>query len=329
VRDRNNLPVSGASVVFLLSGGGRTAVLNNGLNQVALTTNAAGRATVAVNPVSRGAIQIEARATYMGQTATTTIKQTNFDTAAEAARAGQTPTTTSTATTTTATAAGAAAGGGGLSAAALAGIAGGAAAGTIVALKARGGNNPPVVSSVSVSAPTALLGANSTVTFTAQASDPNNDSLSYNWDFGDGGTGTGASVTHTYGTTGTFTVKVTVSDGKESASNQTTVTIRSLTGNWRSDAITSIAGTVAMAFALTQSGSSIIGTFTQGAGTGPVSGSVRSTSPRVTFTVTPSLPAQAFPPFTFTGDPNADLNTITGTLNGSGFVNTPLAIVRQ
>src|SRR5438046_202364 len=37
-RDRNNLPVSGASVVFLLSGGGRTAVLNNGLNQVAVTT---------------------------------------------------------------------------------------------------------------------------------------------------------------------------------------------------------------------------------------------------------------------------------------------------
>jgi PKD repeat protein len=333
VRDRNNLPVSGASVVFLLSGGGRTAVLNNGLNQVALTTNAAGRATVAVNPVSRGAIQIEARATYMGQTATTTIKQTNFDTAAEAARAGQAPTTTSTATTTTAggaTGGAAAGGGGGLSAAAIAGIAGGAAAGAIFTVKAISGNKPPVVSAVTPSVTTALLAVGSSVTFTAQASDPNDDSLSYTWDFGDGGTGTGASVTHTYGTTGTFTVKVTVSDGKESASNQTTVTIKSLTGNWRSDVITTVAGTVGMAFALTQSGSSITGTFTQGAGTGPVSdGSVRSTSPRVTFTVTPSLPAQAFPPFTFTGDPSADLNTITGTLNGSGFVNTPLAIVRQ
>jgi hypothetical protein len=57
VRDRNNLSVAGASVVFLLGGsGGRTAVLNNGLSQVSVTTNAAGRATVAVNPVSPGPI---------------------------------------------------------------------------------------------------------------------------------------------------------------------------------------------------------------------------------------------------------------------------------
>jgi PKD repeat protein len=193
-----------------------------------------------------------------------------------------------------------------------------------------GRNKPPVVSSVSVSAPTALLGLNSTVTFTAQASDPDNNELTYAWEFGDGGTGTGASVTHTYSTTGTFTVRVTVSDGKDSATNQTTVTIRSLTASWRSDAITSIAGTLNMVFALTQSGSTITGTFTQGAGTGPISnGSVRATAPRVTFTVTPSLTGEAFPPFTFTGDPSADFNTITGVLNGSGFVNQPIVIVRQ
>ena len=39
VRDRNDLPVSGASVLFLLGEGG-TATLNAGLSQVALTTNA-------------------------------------------------------------------------------------------------------------------------------------------------------------------------------------------------------------------------------------------------------------------------------------------------
>ena len=51
VRDRNDLPVSGASVLFLLGEGG-TATLNAGLQQVALTTNALGRARRA-SPVER------------------------------------------------------------------------------------------------------------------------------------------------------------------------------------------------------------------------------------------------------------------------------------
>ena len=51
VRDRNDLPVSGASVVFLLGEGG-TATLNAGLSQVAVTTNALGQAAVTVNPIA-------------------------------------------------------------------------------------------------------------------------------------------------------------------------------------------------------------------------------------------------------------------------------------
>ena len=43
VRDRNDVPVAGASVVFLLQGGGTTATLNAGLSQLALTTNALGQ----------------------------------------------------------------------------------------------------------------------------------------------------------------------------------------------------------------------------------------------------------------------------------------------
>ena len=61
VRDRNDRPVSGASVVFLLAEGG-TAMLNAGLSQVTLTTNALGRAAVAVNPIASGAVQIQAGA---------------------------------------------------------------------------------------------------------------------------------------------------------------------------------------------------------------------------------------------------------------------------
>ena len=87
VRDRNDLSVGGASVVFLLGDGG-TATLNAGLQQVAATTNALGQATVTVNPIASGAVELSINATFQGQTATAAIVQTNFATAAEAAAAG-------------------------------------------------------------------------------------------------------------------------------------------------------------------------------------------------------------------------------------------------
>ena len=87
VRDRNDLPVSGASVLFLLGEGG-TATLNAGLQQVTLTTNALGQAAVVVNPLATGAVELSVSATFAGETATAAIVQTNFATVAEAAAAG-------------------------------------------------------------------------------------------------------------------------------------------------------------------------------------------------------------------------------------------------
>ena len=69
VRDRNDLPVAGALVRFLLGEGG-TATLNAGLSQVALTTNALGQAAVAVNPIAAGAVELSVSATFGGETAT-------------------------------------------------------------------------------------------------------------------------------------------------------------------------------------------------------------------------------------------------------------------
>ena len=83
VRDRNDLPVLGASVVFLLGEGG-TATLNAGLSQVALTTNALGQAAVTVNPLASGAVQLQVSAAFQGQTATAAIVQTNVATATAA-----------------------------------------------------------------------------------------------------------------------------------------------------------------------------------------------------------------------------------------------------
>ena len=63
-----------------------------------------------------------------------------------------------------------------------------------------------------------------------ESSDPDGDDLTYAWEFGDQTTGTGKTPTHTYGTAGTFTVKLTVSDGHLSDSITHTVTIEAPPG---------------------------------------------------------------------------------------------------
>jgi PKD repeat protein len=52
------------------------------------------------------------------------------------------------------------------------------------------------------------------VAFTAQGTDADGDTLTYEWDFGDGGKATTKDAMHTYNEVGVFHAKVTVSDGK-------------------------------------------------------------------------------------------------------------------
>ena len=59
-----------------------------------------------------------------------------------------------------------------------------------------------------------LINPGGTVSFTANATDPDSDTLNYSWNFGDGNTGTGVSPTHAYANTGDYTVVLTVSDGR-------------------------------------------------------------------------------------------------------------------
>jgi hypothetical protein len=86
VRDRNDQPVAGAVVSFVIRNGRATF---GGARTLTVTTNATGRAVAAgLTPTGTGPLQIAASAAYQGQTAAITIAQTNVATAAQAAAAG-------------------------------------------------------------------------------------------------------------------------------------------------------------------------------------------------------------------------------------------------
>ena len=143
VRDRNNVPVAGATVTFTIQGG-KQAVFAGGSQTLTVTTNAAGRAAAAaINPLSSGTVQIQTAAAFQGQTAVATITQTNVMTAAQAGAAAAS------------TGGG---GGGGIGAGTIAGIAGGAvAAGAAVVLSQKDSDNGDAVATEP--AVTAALGA--------------------------------------------------------------------------------------------------------------------------------------------------------------------------
>lgn len=143
VRDRNNVPVSGASVTFTI-GGGNGAAFAGGAQTLTVTTNAAGQAAASgLNAIRSGPFQIQVQAAYQGQRATAAISQTNFATAAAAAAAqAGAGAGAGGGGTASGAAGGAAGGGGGISATTIgivgAAVAGGAVAATQVAGKKEG-----------------------------------------------------------------------------------------------------------------------------------------------------------------------------------------------
>jgi hypothetical protein len=302
VRDRNDVPVAGATVLFTINGSGATF---GGAQTLTVVTNAAGQATATgLTPSSAGAFRIAARATFQGQTATTTIAQSNVMTAAEAAKVANTG----------------AASGGGMSAGKIIAIVGGiGAAGAGVAVAAGGSksesssstsgststttqtsstttpttstgttpttgtpttpstpsNNAPVITSASITPNVALVGVDTPIALQVQASDADNDPLTYLWEFPDGSRSDQRAFTRTFQLGGTWNIRVTVSDGKTSTSSELTMNMKTLSGRW------TLPTSTTTFYELSQGGSGISGTYTffsSGNGqsfTCPITGSVR------------------------------------------------------
>jgi PKD repeat protein len=84
---------------------------------------------------------------------------------------------------------------------------------------------PPVITSSAASDPQ-VVAIGQTVNFTVAATDPGGNALTYTWDFGDSSAqGYGASTGHVYTAPGVYNAQVTVSDGVESVTSATQVSV--------------------------------------------------------------------------------------------------------
>ena len=81
-------------------------------------------------------------------------------------------------------------------------------------------NANPVITSATRT-PSGNVDTNTAINFAAAATDADGDTLTYAWDFGDTTTSAQQNPTKTYATPGTYTAKVTVSDGKGGTATQT------------------------------------------------------------------------------------------------------------
>ena len=249
VRDKDNRRAVGAVVRFVIRKTARdrvAAVFHSGDTEVRLTDAAGQARATALTPLEPGSFEIEVQVSHQGQTATTTLRHTNYPTVAEARAAGRQPgqssgqTAGSTAGSTARATAGAAAtvpgvaagGGVGLGKLAVIGLAvGGAAAGTAVALSQRSDGTPDA-RVTAVAAVRSGIQAATAFSFSVQATGFATGSLTYQWEFGDGATSSEPTPTHVYPVAGVYTVVASVSDAQRSVRSETSVIVHTVTGRW-------------------------------------------------------------------------------------------------
>lgn len=174
-------------------------------------------------------------------------------------------------------------------------------------------NKVPVISNVAVT-PVFGVAQLTTFTYSASASDPDNDPVTYQWDLL-GTARTGSSGTIIFPGDANGSVRVTVTDGKGgSATDSRSVTVGSMAGRWTGSGV--ILGDFSMQ--LTQTGPVVTGSITNVLGTGntpsDLPGSIDSLG-----VLQIRLKQAPFIDYTFKGQMDQSGRRVTGTIHGSGF----------
>jgi hypothetical protein len=184
-------------------------------------------------------------------------------------------------------------------------------AGAAVALGG-GKNKPPTVGDIVVNPRVVGIASLTEFDFSASASDPNGDALTYQWTFGDGTSGsTLERPKHVYGGASVstpFQVTLTVSDGvSSSAPKPTSVDVTKLDGSW---ATAPDANGITRSLLLTQTGTLLSGAYNHGGCSTGGSAAGQVTAPR---TVSLLLNAGCWEPITFSGTISDDAKSMSGT----------------
>lgn len=193
----------------------------------------------------------------------------------------------------------------------LLGIGGAAGVAVGVSVATRERNNLPPTASITRTPEGLAIPEITKLTFTATATDPEGDPLSYAWAFGDNRSAEGPTVTHIFGGGSGYDVTLTVHDGLTFTSASTRITTGTLSGRWRADALIPF-GVTEYEIDNTSGGGHLEG-FALGPGfQGHFFGTVRD--PRAV-TINGNIPSCNLD---FRGDAAGDLRTISGAAQCSG-----------
>jgi PKD repeat protein len=173
------------------------------------------------------------------------------------------------------------------------------------------------------------MAGQTTFTFSSTASDPDGDSLTYNWNFGDGSSGTGASPAKVFAAPGTYSVVVTVSDGKKEATAPAATVIvgQNLTATWTGGRENQFGCNIN--WVLVQNGLNLTGTMSL---SGPCTGSFPGVTGTVSALTHPATVNLTAPPYNLivTGGVVNGLNvTYSGTTVAPGTTMTGNLRMRQ